>query len=815
MSEEILQRRLDREIKARKSAEEILELKALELYNANLALQKLNKQLEQDVEAKSTLLIKNELRYKSLVDDAKDSIFNFSKDLKLTYVNAQTEQLFGKTAEVLIGTNISELVRSDYLEHATKFFEHFWHEDKSESYIEMPLLHPLKSELWGGINLTYVEDSRGNYFNAIVRDISERKLIEQNLEKAVLNLEKSEHKYRGILMNMQLGILEQDNDGTIVEANEIYCSMLGYQLNELIGKHPNEFILHKDHRPLQDQKIFSEGSKSYPIYDVKLIKKTGDILNVLISLAPVYNLEGSKTGTIAIHFDITERHRLQERLREAKEVAEKARKAEQKFLAVMTHEIRTPLNAILGMSHLLNDTSLDTEQGEFVSLIKNAADMLQSLVSDVLDLSKIQAGKIDLKPEEFDLIFLLENCLKTIQIKNSDPKVSMQFEHDEYNDYWVKSDKKIIHQIVINLLGNAMKFTHEGTIKLQLKQNDFGQVELRVTDTGIGIEESKLKLVFKEFEQANEKIHGTYGGTGLGLSICQRLASLLGTKLNVSSVLGTGTIFSFVLPMKRLASGTHKEPANKSLHRAEELNILVAEDNVMNQKYISKLLDKKNVQYQIATNGQEAVDACKKETFNLIFMDLHMPVMDGYEATSVIRNSGKNIQTPIIALTASTMLSQKEHAFEVGMTGFLSKPFTPAQLFNVINGLEIEKQTAASDQSSQVDSAMKIDEALVRTYLGEDLEYQNEIFSLFMTTMKEEKPMIIDAFENQQLDLIASSLHKVKPMFQMVGLKEVYEAIRQAELEAREGKDSVINKKEILVNLMSKGEQLISKRLSS
>lgn len=812
----VLKRRLDREIKARKTAEQILESKAIQLYYANIALQSLNKKLEGEIQIKSNQLEQNELRYKSLVDEATDSIFNFSSELKISYANAKTVDIFGIPAEDLIGKHISELVRVDYLEYATAFLEQFRNNENPESYVEIPLVHEKSKHLWVGINLTDVKDSTGNYFSAICRDISERKTVEANLDKAVLGLERSEHKYRGILKNMQLGILETGDDSKIKDANQIFCEMIGYSADELIDKIPEDLFLHEDNFPLRDQKNLSAGSGSYPVYDVRLRKKNGEIINVLISLAPIHNLEGEEIGSIAIHYDITEQYLLQKKLTEAKDIAEHARQAEQKFLAVMTHEIRTPLNAILGMSHLLADTDLNTEQVEYVSLVKNAADMLQSIVSDVLDLSKIQAGKIDINNETFDLINLLDNCLKTIKIKSSDPNINIVFDQSDFETLWIHSDKKLIHQIVINLLDNAIKFTHQGKITLKLQDLEHNEVCLSVEDTGIGIAEDKLNIIFKEFEQADEGIHGTYGGTGLGLSICQKLARLLGSKLKVESQVNIGTKFSMDLVVK---PGIDTQQAKaKTLYvesNIDTLDILIAEDNQMNQKYITKLLDKKGIKYQLAHNGVEAVRAASTKVFDVILMDLHMPEMDGYQATRSIKLKGKNVDTPVVALTASTMLSQKEEAFSAGMEDFLSKPFSPTQLFLLLEKyckIQIDNNKSFSAENDQSLPA-EIDEGLIQEYLGDDLEYRSEMFALFIDTYKSGKEELIAAFDSKNLNGVKSVLHKIKPTFQMVGLKKLFELINQSEKDAAEGDLELLDKKDFIINSLSNGVKLIEERL--
>jgi len=816
MSEESsIQRRLSREIRARKSAEEILEQKAIELYNANIKLTELNKKLEKEVQYKSNQLVQNELIYKSLVDEATDSIFNFSNELKISYANSKTLELFGVSSEELIGKEINELVRSDYMDYATAFLTQFWENEDPDRYVELPLKNQLGQEVWAGINLTYVKDSTGNYFSAIGRDITQRKNIENNLEKAILQLERSEHKYRGILRNMQLGIVELDINENVQEANKIFLDMIGYSFEEIRHKTPSDVYLVNENKPLIDHKNLGQDPTSFPVYDVKLNHKSGREINVLISLAPIYNLEGETTGSIVIHYDITQRHLLQEKMREAKELAESARKAEQKFLAVMTHEIRTPLNAILGMSHLLADTNLDDEQNEYVELVKNAADMLQALVSDILDLSKIQAGKIDVKNENFDLINHLDNCLKTIQIRHSDPNVKLQFKYDDFKELWTDTDKKLIHQIVINLLDNAMKFTHQGEIILGLERVDKNYATLSVSDTGIGIAKEKLNIIFKEFEQADDQIHGTYGGTGLGLSICQKLASLLGSKLNVESQEGTGTKFSMRIKINQQLKGAMTSGLSQPNKGISGLKILIAEDNKMNQKYITKLLDKKNIQYDMASNGVEAVRLASLSLYHVILMDLHMPEMDGYEATKAIRSKGKNSKTPIIALTASTMQSQKDEAFKVGMVDFLSKPFSPTQLFALLDNYcdNIPEKNVEENIIGENESSVVFDENLIREYLGDDKDDQNEMFELFLETVSAERMEVEGAFDSKKLDNIKMVLHKIKPTFQMIGLKDIFQLIGENEKAAANGDVNVVNRKSLILDRIDSALESVKKRI--
>lgn len=799
----IIQRRLDREIRARKQAELVLEKKALELYEANNKLSVLNAQLAEEVEVKSTKLEIQEKQYKKLVEEASDFIINFSKSLKFTYVNVQAEKLLGLSKEELLTKTIVDFVHPQYLEQAGDFFYDFNHRELNEPYIELPITANNKV-IWLGLSVNLVQEGNAEYYSTIARDITQRRKIEAELEKAMSGLERSEHKYRGILQNLKLGIVETDVNGIVVAANEIFQNLIGYSEEEILGKTPEESYVHNNDN---QGSLVSVGGDDTQVSDLRLMTKDGTIINVLISAAPVHDMEGNLIGSIGIHYDITELRKLTRDLEIAKNIAEEAQRAEQKFLAVMTHEIRTPLNAIVGMSHLLKDTSLDNEQSEYVGLINNAADILQSLVTDVLDLSKIESGKIEVQKQDFELIQHLDNVFKTVKMKYAKPKVELIFDNRTSDQLWVNTDKKIVHQIVTNLLDNALKFTEEGKVALVIESKSPTEVKLTVTDTGIGISENRKQAIFEEFEQADESIQGLYGGTGLGLAICQKLATLLNTRLGVDSKLGEGAEFSIMLPIKAANAQVFQTQTTQTELAINKSTILIAEDNLMNQKYVTKLLEKRGIDYVLANDGKEAVAIASQKKYDLILMDIQMPQMTGVEATTVIRKgNGPNAKTPIIALTASTLVSQRTKAFEVGMDEFLSKPFRPEQLYNVIENYS----GVISDKEGH---HIEIDEAYIAEYYGDDDEYKLDMFNTFLESTPFELDKLDQLSKHGDLESLGQVAHKIKPTFTMVGIAELTEFMLQIEQAARKGDEGARTLVDKYMNSLRDGVELIQKEV--
>ncbi|WP_461105200.1 PAS domain S-box protein [Spirosoma koreense] len=507
-------------------------------------------------------------------------------------------------------------------------------------------------------------------------DVTEKYLAREQLRK-------SEEKYRGIMNNLELGLLEVDNDQTIIRAYDRFCQMLGYTADELIGQNASTLFLAQEGQEVLEKQQALRYHGQASSYEVPLQHKNGQTVWMLVSGAPIMDEHGAIVGSIGVHYNLTERKKLELEL-------EESRLAEKQFLANMSHEIRTPLNAIIGMTHLLYDTRPTQNQLEYLDIIRSSADFLHTLISDLLDMAKIEAGRVEVSRQPFDLAGLLRSLQKIFQMRLQKRPISMDVMLDARISGKYIGDELMLNQILLNLLGNAEKFTEEGSImltaRIRKKEADRTWIEFQVSDTGVGIPEDKLDRIFQKFRQVSPEGH-KHKGTGLGLAITKELIELQEGSISVRSTVGEGSQFTFSLPYAQ-AIPEEKElgqpetpPTGETASQIEHLTILVAEDNLMNQRYVSGLLKKWGVTFIIASDGQEAVDMCRKEKFDLILMDIQMPVLNGYDATIAIRAiDNPNQNTPILALTASAMLDQKEMAIKAGMDGFLPKPFAPDKL---------------------------------------------------------------------------------------------------------------------------------------
>jgi signal transduction histidine kinase/ActR/RegA family two-component response regulator len=467
-----------------------------------------------------------------------------------------------------------------------------------------------------------------------------------------------------------------------------YCS-LAYHAHDVIAIHQMERSAYADHPAYQ-----TYGMESYigaPIWvDGKLY---GTINFSSLNVRKPFSQEEKEFVRMLARWigSTMERSRKEQELIQAKRQAEDASMAKAQFLSTMSHEIRTPLNAVIGITHLLLQDNPRPEQVENLNALRFSGENLLALINDILDFSKIEAGKIDFEEADFSLCELLTGIKQSLGFKAKEKGLLFRVEEEGSIPSTLVGDPGRLSQVLNNLLSNAIKFTERGHVLLKVTAgevaNGFTDIHFEVEDTGIGIPADKQQIIFDSFSQASADTSRKFGGTGLGLAITRKLLELQDSDIQVNSEAGEGTTFSFTLRMK---VGRQVEQDNNSVfkhatHSYESLKgyrVLLVEDNAMNVIVARQFLNRWELDFEHAENGEEAVDKVKNGQYDLVLMDLQMPVMDGYEATRQIRQTHPGL--PIIALTASAMLEIQEQVYKVGMNDFVTKPFNPKELYQKI-----------------------------------------------------------------------------------------------------------------------------------
>jgi signal transduction histidine kinase/DNA-binding response OmpR family regulator len=453
----------------------------------------------------------------------------------------------------------------------------------------------------------------------------------------------------------------------------------------------------------------------------------------------------------------------------AKEEAEQSSKAKAEFLSTMSHEIRTPLNGVLGMINILQLEKPREDQLDRLNTIKFSAENLLTLISDILDYTKIDEGKLKLENIEFNLPELVKNIKAGFDYAANSKKIKLSLDISEKTPEYVCGDPTRLTQVLTNLIGNAIKFTEKGRVSLKVDSQDLknGKAEINFTiiDTGIGISQKQLEHIFDSFSQGSSDTTRKYGGSGLGLAISKKLLEAMGSNIRVKSKLGSGSEFSFKLELE-ITEGKHL--AEQEIDRPEEkhgslkgLRVLIVEDNLINSRIARQILEKWEIRVDIAGDGQVAIDKFMPGKYDLILMDLHMPNMDGFEATRAIRKKDKTI--PIVALTAAIKIQDKDKVLEAGMNEFVSKPFKPAELHKLITRLA----RGDAGQAKKTGSVRPDFESLkgYRVLLVEDNDINIKIASQFLhkwdleVDVAKDGQMAIDMFEPDKYHVILMDLH--------------------------------------------------------
>ncbi|CAG5068274.1 Sensor histidine kinase RcsC [Dyadobacter sp. CECT 9623] len=457
--------------------------------------------------------------------------------------------------------------------------------------------------------------------------------------------------------------------------------------------HPDDLHLYKTH-------IWEAINKMSPAsFDLRIVLPDGQIKFIHAIGKPFCDATGKVVKLYGAIMDIDNQKKTEKELIHAKEMAEMAAIAKSQFLSTMSHEIRTPMNAVIGFTHLLLQQDPRPEQMEYLNILKFSAENLLVLINDILDFSKIEAGKIEFEEVDFNVLSLLENIRSGILQKANEKGIMLKLKVSNDVNVTVVGDPVRLGQILTNLVSNAVKFTETGKVTISSevtsRRGNVITLDFKVQDTGIGIPPGKIDNIFDSFTQATSDTTRKYGGSGLGLTITKRLLELQHSKIFVESEPGKGSVFYFSLTFriseKHFTEKINGSPTNK--FSLEGMRLLIVEDNAINVLLMRNFMKQWNVQYDVAENGLVALEKVQTTDYDLVLMDLQMPEMDGYEATLRIRQlpDEKYTKLPIIALTASAMMDIKDIAFTVGMNDYISKPFTPAELYSKIASYRKDK----------------------------------------------------------------------------------------------------------------------------
>lgn len=495
--------------------------------------------------------------------------------------------------------------------------------------------------------------------------------------------------------------------------------------------------------------------------------------------------------------DITEKIRLNQELVEAKEIAERNAASKDLFLANMSHEIRTPLNAIIGFSTLLADSRLDKDQREHASIIQRASNHLLSIINDILDFSKIESGQISIETIPFSLKETAKDVYDLMKYKAEEKGLLLNCNLDSKLPDYLLGDPTRINQILMNLIGNALKFTEKGQVALDINLKNESvstcDLEIRISDTGIGIAKEKLETIFERFTQANTDTTRKFGGTGLGLSISRSLVDMIGGTIRVESEIGQGTVFIIDAPFTKANSSEiiDLEKENSPSNGEAKAHLLLVEDNVQNQKLAIQVLNNFHYSVDLAENGQVALDKLAVNHYDLIVMDLQMPVLDGYSTTIHIRQQLK-LDIPIIAMTAHSLVGEKEKCMQLGFDDYIPKPFHPKDLQAAIVRLLKKTGQPISIPTDNV-SALKNDHQLFNLeYLYEttmnNAAFVQEMIDLFLIQSVSEMASLKAHIDAKDFENIKELAHKMKSSFQFFMIQEEG-ILAQLEMNGMETKD--------------------------
>lgn len=619
----------------------------------------------------------------AIIDASEDAIYVVALDGTVVLWNKSAERLYGYTADEIVGQSLTIIAAPGTEDEMSRMIEQI-RRGETIHQRETTRKHKEGSIFPVSLTISPIKGTDGNVAGAALYgcDATQAKMRE---------------RFRLVVEAAPNGMVLVDDQGLIVFVNSQIENMFGYQRQELIGQ-PVEILVPPRFRANHPglRRSFMAAPVARPMgagRDLFALKKDGTEMPVEIGLNPMST--DSRTYVLASIIDISERKRAEELIK-ARDEALALSKLKSAFIANISHELRTPLSGILGMNELLLQMNLGAEQKEAAEAIREAAQSLLSIVNDILDIARIEAGKLTLNSVPMNVFELVQQAVRVLSELARKKKLRLIATLDNAIPEYVLGDLDRIRQVLLNLIGNAVKFTDSGQVTVsatvEREEQEFVEMRFAVSDTGIGIEESQINTLFEPFRQLDSSPTRRYGGTGLGLSICKTLVEMMGGTIGAESVIGQGSTFWFTIPLRQLErehplpeSGRAEPSRRSSTEDGAPVDghlVLIAEDNALLQTLALKQLRKLGLEAHLVTTGYQAVSAATEIAFDLILMDISMPELDGLEATRRIREFEKTIgrHTPIIAMTAAAMKSDLQRCRDAGMDDYLAKPVAIEEL---------------------------------------------------------------------------------------------------------------------------------------
>jgi PAS domain S-box-containing protein len=636
--------------------------------------------------------------------------------------------------------------------------------------------------------MLFLPDESGNITRVIGAnwDVTEK-------EKAKEELLYSERKMRALLHSTREGFYLYDTDLKLIlinEQGEKFAKMRSGKV-PVIGQHVTEFT-----RPDEIESVIGILKKvlSGHTHDIERnVQADGSSIWLHLTYNPVME-DGRVMGVCLVVRDVTELVRSREEMIAARQRAEQSEQLQEQFLANMSHEIRTPLNGIVGMSNLLLNTPLNEEQQEFLKTILHSSDTLLFLINDILDLSKIKAGKFKIEKIPMNIFQVVEEASAPFRAKAQEKGIRFSVMMDPFIPKTLSGDPHRLMQVLNNLLSNAIKFTQEGIVKLEVevvdRDDDTAWLDIAVSDTGIGIDDEKLQFVFESFAQEGSDTARRFGGTGLGLAITKRLAELQGGTISVNSIKGKGSRFIVRIPydiIKDAKSETQTAvaPIKENLDFRGK-RVMVVEDNQINQQVFSHLLKDYGIQVTLAGNGKQAIEILEAgATYDLILLDLRMPEMDGFQTLAYLRQKLK-LQTPIIVLTASVLRDERQRCLDLGATDYLSKPIPRPILQQRLSQLFSNSTTSPAANAPQADTNTPLREqgreVDMKTLLSlTDKKVIHDVYNNYIQVVPAALEEMKKNTEQQNWDLVSEQAHKLKSSLNVINIKALTALLNEVE----------------------------------